>query len=108
MINQVHLDDPILRYGLAGGGLVRAVALAEQARGGPRPAFHVAISPWTDLCVRNPGYAANAAVAPIITKAFSEYAAKLYLGDHIRRPTALGRYVTGGDHFDTILHEFRC
>jgi len=86
VINQVHRDDPMLRYGLAGdsagGGLVYAVALAGQAQGGPRPAFHVAISPWTDLCVANPSYAANAAVDPIISKEFSEYAAKLYLADH--------------------------
>jgi acetyl esterase/lipase len=88
VINQVHRDDPMVRYGLAGdssgGGLVYAVALAlaAHAQGGPRPAFHVAISPWTDLCVRNPSYAANAAVDPIITKEFSEYAAKLYLADH--------------------------
>jgi acetyl esterase/lipase len=87
VINQVHRDDPMVRYGFAGdssgGGLVYAVALAAQAQGGPRPAFHVAISPWTDLCVRNPSYATNAAADPIITKKFSEYAAKLYLADHV-------------------------
>jgi acetyl esterase/lipase len=88
VINQVHRDSPMVRYGFAGdsagGGLVYAVAiaLAAQAQGGLRPAFHVAISPWTDLCVRSPSYAANAAVDPIISKEFSEYAAKLYLAGH--------------------------
>ena len=86
VINQMHRDDPMLRYGLAGdssgGGLVYAVALAGQVQGSPRPTFHVAISPWTDLCIRSPSYAANAAVDPIITKEFSEYAAKLYLAGH--------------------------
>jgi acetyl esterase/lipase len=88
VINQMRHDYPMSQCGLAGdssgGGLVYAVALAlaAQAQGGPRPAFHVAISPWVDLRVRNPSYAANSSVDPIITKKFSEYAAKLYLADH--------------------------
>lgn len=73
----------------AGGGLAAALAVLVAAQGGPAINALVLLSPWLDLRVEAPSYAANAATDPLFSRASAEAAAELYLqGSDPRHPLA--------------------
>lgn len=73
-------DGPLILGGdSAGGGLAAALAVLVAAQGGPAIDALVLLSPWLDLRVEAPSYAANAASDPMFSRAAAEAAAELYL-----------------------------
>jgi acetyl esterase/lipase len=63
----------------AGGGLAASLGVLTAAEGGPRIDGLVLLSPWLDLRVSAPAYAANAASDPMFSKESADVAAELYL-----------------------------
>jgi acetyl esterase/lipase len=74
----------ILAGDSAGGGLAAGLAALCVANGAP-PAALVLLSPWLDLTVTSPAYAANAATDPLFSRESAEVAAELYLQGHSPR-----------------------
>lgn len=73
----------------AGGGLAAALALLSAAGRAPKLAGVVLLSPWLDLTVSAPSYAANAASDPLFGTQSAALAAQLYLqGCDPRHPLA--------------------
>jgi acetyl esterase/lipase len=66
----------------AGGGLVMATLLALRDAGAPLPAGGFVISPWVDLLNTGDSIASKAAVDPMISKAYLDDLARLYLNGH--------------------------
>lgn len=63
----------------AGGGLAASLGVLAAAQGGPRIDGLALLSPWLDLRVCAPSYAANAATDPMFSRESAEVAAELYL-----------------------------
>lgn len=73
-------DAPLVVSGdSAGGGLAASLAVLGAAQGGPGIDGLVLLSPWLDLTVSAPSYAANAASDPMFSKESASIAAELYL-----------------------------
>jgi acetyl esterase/lipase len=73
-------DAPLIVGGdSAGGGLAASLGVLSAANGGPRIDGLVLLSPWLDLRVSAPAYAANAASDPMFSRESAEIAAELYL-----------------------------
>lgn len=68
----------ILAGDSAGGGLAASIAAACRATGIPLPGL-ILHSPWLDLTVTSPSYAANAQSDPLFSRAAAQEAAGLYL-----------------------------
>jgi monoterpene epsilon-lactone hydrolase len=77
---------PEFRFALmgdsAGGNLAMSTALNLKKLNMPLPLYQVLISPWLNLRAEYNSYIENEKLDPIITKAFEEYAASLYAGNH--------------------------
>lgn len=63
----------------AGGGLAASLGVLAAAEGSPRIDALVLLSPWLDLTVSAPSYAANASTDPMFSRRSAELAAELYL-----------------------------
>ena len=83
-------DLPLIVSGdSAGGGLAAGLGLWSAAHAGPRLAGLVLLSPWLDLTVSAPSYAANAASDPLFSREAAQEASALYLqGGDPRHPLA--------------------
>ena len=65
----------------AGGGLTLALLIGARDAGLPLPAAAVAMSAWTDLTQSGESYQTRAEADPVISKAYLDHSAHLYLGD---------------------------
>lgn len=83
-------DLPLIVGGdSAGGGLAASLGVLSQAGLAPPIAGLVLLSPWLDLTVSAPAYAANEATDPLFSKESADIAAELYLqGFDPRHPLA--------------------
>lgn len=69
----------ILSGDSAGAGLAASLAVRAAHEGGPKIDGLVLLSPWLDLTVSAPSYAANAANDPLFSTESAQVAAELYL-----------------------------
>lgn len=82
----------------AGGGLTAATLLAIGARGLPRPAAGVCISPWLDLALTGDTIAANCEIDPMCKPHILSMMAAAYLGGtDPRTPAASPLYAEASD-----------
>lgn len=73
-------DLPLIVGGdSAGGGLAASLGVLSQAGLAPKIDALVLLSPWLDLTVSAPAYAANADTDPMFSKESADIAAELYL-----------------------------
>ncbi|MBU6267494.1 MAG: alpha/beta hydrolase [Sphingomonadales bacterium] len=79
MLSRAHDDGlPLVLCGdSAGGGMATALTVMAVARGLPVAGL-IALSPWLDLTVSAPSYAANAATDPLFSAESAESGARLY------------------------------
>ncbi len=76
----ISADNIIVSGASAGGGLALSLLLAAREQGLPLPAGAVVLSPWVDLTQSGETFATNAARDPVISKAYLDRFAGLYLG----------------------------
>jgi acetyl esterase/lipase len=77
----VAAGNVIVSGASAGGGLALALLLAAREQGLPLPAGAVVLSPWVDLTQSGETFATHAAADPVISKAYLDRFAGMYLGD---------------------------
>lgn len=76
----ISAGNVIVSGASAGGGLALSLLLAAREEGLPLPAGAVVLSPWVDLTQSGETFATNAALDPVISKAYLDRFAGMYLG----------------------------
>jgi len=95
--------SPLVISGDSAGGGLAASLTAMTDRLERQPAGLVLLSPWLDLSVSNPSYAANAARDPLFSAESAQVAADLYLQGHPATDPLASPVLAAANHFPPTL-----